>query len=222
MNLLKLWMIAIVVLIFALGSGLIKKGLTMQTLDRYAKQSVGRCMQGAGYSHIYDMNLLIGDEQEITPEYEQLMSCWSVAANTKRFDRLHLIDPVAERSEQRIRGIKHWKCVEREGYELLTKIPLNGRDGYPLQIAAGNFRVGSSDRALNDFYATAAKCSGDKLETYKWSNGTFSRDPADGTTRCMQHSHGGSGEHGHGCYWLSSTKSGAALKGHRTMSKEVQ
>jgi hypothetical protein len=62
-------------------------------------------------------------------------------------------------------------------------VPLNRPGGYPLQLAAGNFRVGSSKRALERFYRAAARCSGDPLDMYRWSDGTFSPDRADGRAK---------------------------------------
>jgi hypothetical protein len=125
--------------------------------------------------------------------------CWSATANDPRFARLRLVDPLAVERQLRAAGFKAWRCTERAGYERTSAIPLSGPGGYPLQLAAGNFRVGPTDGELERFYRVAARCSRKPLSSFRWSDGRFSRDPADGTTRCVRHDHGGL-LHGHACF----------------------
>ena len=122
-------------------------------------------------------------DQVWSPRDRALERCWSGAAKDPQFQRLALVDPIAEAKKLRDEGFKAWRCAERSGYVRTSKIPLSGPSGYPLQLAAGNFRVGSSHRDLERFYRAAAKCSGDSIDAYRWSDGTFNPDPADGK-RC--------------------------------------
>jgi hypothetical protein len=187
------------VIAVALAVGVLRPGLTSATLQRHAQQSVVRCMHEAGFDQNRGPTDSLSIEQASSPRDQALERCWSNAANDPKFQTLALTDPVAYGKLRRDEGFKAWRCAERSGYVRTSEIPLSAPDGYPLQLAAGNFRVGSSDRDLERFYRAAAKCSGDSIAAYRWSNGTFSPDPADGT-HCIHHDHHGSGRHAHGCF----------------------
>jgi hypothetical protein len=174
----------------ALAVGLLRPGLTQATLQAHAERSVARCMQQDGFGR--DRTLAI--EQELSPRDRALERCWSDAAHDPQFERLALTDPIATRTRWRVQGFRTWRCVERAGYVRATDIPLSGPGGHPLQVAAGNFRVGSSDRAIEHFYRAAASCSGESVEAYRLPDGSFSTKPSDGRT-CIRHEH-----HAHGCY----------------------
>jgi hypothetical protein len=191
--LLNIIFITCAVIALALAVGVLRPGLTPATLQSHAQRSVVRCMQEAGFRQTG--SLTIG--QAVSPRDRALQRCWSDAANDPQFKRLALANPIAEARRRLDAGFRAWQCVERSGYVRATKIPLSGPGGYPLQLAAGNFRVGSSDRDLERFYRAAAKCSGESLDAYRWTDGTFSPDPADGA-RCIHHDN-----HAHGCYGLA-------------------
>jgi hypothetical protein len=184
----------------ALACGLLRPGLTLATLQRHAERSVLECMHESGFGSDHALVSSPAEEQTQSRHHRALERCWSHAANDDRFERLALTDPIALRKQLREDGFKAWRCAERAGYTRTTPIPLSGSGGYPLQLAAGNFRVGPSERDLERFYRVAATCSGDPLTAFRWSDGTFSRDPADGVSRCTHHEHHGSGLHAHGCY----------------------
>jgi hypothetical protein len=183
------------VIALALAVGVLRPGLSSATLQRHAERSVAGCMAHAGFDPAGPLTT----ELAWSPRDRALQRCWSHAAKDPRFERLALVDPVADAQKRRAEGFAAWRCAERSGYVRTTRIPLSGPDGYPLQLAAGNFRVGSSERDLERFYRAAAKCTGESIEAYRWSDGRFSPDPADGK-RCLRHAHKGSGKHAHGCY----------------------
>jgi hypothetical protein len=178
------------VIALALATGLLQPGLTHATLQSHAQRSIASCMRTAGFDP--DPAAKGSDARD-----RALERCWSAAANDPRFERLALLDPLALIRRLRDEGFRAWRCAERSGWTRTSRIPLNAPGGYPLQLAAGNFRVGSSE--LERFYRDAARCSGDSLDMYRWSDGSFSTDPADGA-RCVRHRHGGGGTHAHGCY----------------------
>ena len=183
------------VIALALAVGVLRPGLSSATLQRHAERSVAQCLHDAGFAKTGSLTL----DQVWSPRDRALERCWSGAAKDPQFQRLALVDPIAEANKLRDEGFKAWRCAERSGYVRTSKIPLSGPNGYPLQLAAGNFRVGSSPRDLERFYRAAAKCSGDSIDAYRWSDGTFNPDPADGK-RCLRHAHHGSIRHTHGCY----------------------
>jgi hypothetical protein len=199
MRVLLIIMISCGVIAIALALGVLRPGLTSATLQRHAQGSVMRCMHDAGFDqdHALPGSLTVG--QALSPRDRALERCWSDAAKDPEFQRLALIDPVAFETQRRDEGFNAWRCVERSGYVRTTAIPLSGPDGYPLQLAAGNFDVGPSVRDVERFYRAAANCSGDPIDEYRAPDGAFSPGPADGT-RCIHHEHGGSGRHAHGCY----------------------
>ena len=178
------------VIALALATGLLRPGLTPATLQSHAQRSIDRCMHEAGFDP--DPASKGTDARD-----RALERCWSDAANDPRFERLALLDPIALERRLRVEGFRAWRCAELSGWRRTSRIPLNRPGGYPLQLAAGNFRVGSSE--LERFYRDAARCSGDPIDMYRWSDGTFSADPADGT-RCIRHAHDGGETHAHGCY----------------------
>jgi hypothetical protein len=183
----------------AFTTGLLRTGTTLAALEKQAEHQVAGCVHQAGIRRI-------GNDGA---SQRALNRCWSAASRDARFARLRIADPVAYEHRLRTRRFAAWSCVERSGYRRTSGIPLSGPGGYPLQIAAGNFRVGPSDAALERFYRVAARCSGEPLATFRWSDGTFSRDPADGTTTCLHHRHGGSALHEHGCFVADSPSPGA-------------
>jgi hypothetical protein len=183
------------VLALAFMTGLLRPGLTPATLMSHAQRSVEGCMQTAGFSPDSQPS----GSSPTSARNHALKRCWSDAARDPRYERLALDDPIAVDARLRDEGFKTWRCAERAGYVRTTTIPLNEPGGYPLMLAAGNFRVGSGERALERFYRAAAKCSGDSLEMYRWSNGRFSPDPSDGT-HCIRHRDRGGELHSHGCY----------------------
>jgi hypothetical protein len=190
------------VIVFAMAVGVLRHGLTTPRLERRAERSVARCMHEAGFGHVKDLSTSHAEEQARSSQTLALERCWSIAAKDEQFARLGLTDPIAYNKQLREKGLKDWRCVEKS-YVRATRIPLSGPGGYPLQLAAGNFRVGSSERDLERFYSVAADCSGAPIESYRWSDGTFSPDPADGVSHCIRHQHHGSGLHSHGCYGLA-------------------
>lgn len=187
------------VLAAALLTGVVRSGATVAALEQQAERQVAGCVHQAGVKRI-------GNDGA---SQRALNRCWSAASRDARFARLRIADPVAYERRLRVRRFAAWSCVERTGYRRISGIPLSGPGGYPLQIAAGNFRVGPSDRALERFYRVAARCSGEPLATFRWSDGTFSRDPADGTITCLHHRHGGSAVHEHGCFVADPPSTGA-------------
>jgi hypothetical protein len=184
-------MFSAVAVAVALAVGLLQPGLTSATLQRHAEERIARCMHDAGFAY--------ADLQTRPAGQRALEGCWSAAARDPRFERLGLVDPVALTKQSRTKGFAAWRCVERAGYVRTTGIPLSDPGRYPLRLAAGNFRVGATDRDLERFYRAAAECSGEALATFRWSDGTFSREPADGTTRCIHHRDGNGPMHSHGC-----------------------
>jgi hypothetical protein len=109
------------------------------------------------------------------------------------------LEPAAFEARLRADGFAAWACVEQAGYVRTTGIPLNEAGGYPLRVAAGNFRVGASEAALLRFYRVAARCSDTPVDDFRRSDGAFPRDAADGSTRCLHHRHGTGAVHEHGC-----------------------
>jgi hypothetical protein len=175
----------------ALAVGLLRPGLTLATLQRHAEEGIARCVHDAGFADAAAQARPAGQRA--------LEGCWSAAARNPRFERLGLVDPIAYTKQARIKGFAAWRCVERAGYVRTTGIPLSDPGAYPLRVAAGNFRVGPTDADLARFYRAAAQCTGEALATFRWSDGTFSREPADGTTRCIHHRDGNGPMHSHGC-----------------------
>jgi hypothetical protein len=194
-SILTIFTTACAILALALVTGLLRPGLTPATLMSHAQRSVDGCMQMAGFAARSSSTTIA---QAFTRE-RALKRCWSRAANDPRYARLGLRDPIVADAQLRADGFRIWRCAERSGYVRTTRIPLSGPGGYPLMLAAGNFRVGASEPALERFYRAAAKCSGDSIEMYRWSNGRFSPDPSDGT-HCVRHTHRGGEPHAHGCY----------------------
>jgi len=188
------------VIALALAAGLLRPGLTPATLQSHAQRSVDRCMQEAGLSQDRRLPGSLVSAQASSRDHA-LKRCWSDAANNSRFQRLGLRDPIVAERQLRDEGFRVWRCAERSGYVRTSQIPLSGPGGYPLQLAAGNFRVGSSDRELTRFYRAAAKCSGESIEVYRWSNGAFSPEPANGARCARRNGRGrGRGQLAHGCY----------------------
>jgi hypothetical protein len=183
----------------ALAVGVLRHGLTSATLQVHAERTVVGCMHKAGFDQDPAQLVSVTPEQAWSPRDRALERCWSDVANDPRFERLSLTDPIAYRKQRRAQGFRAWSCAERSGYRRTTEIPLSGPGGYPLQLAAGNFRVGSSDLDVERFYRVAARCSNETIEAFRWSDGEFSREPADGA-RCLRHDHNGSSRHAHGCY----------------------
>ena len=199
MRLLLIIFITCGVLAVAIAVGLLRPGLTTATLQSHARESVVRCLHDAGFGQDRTLANSLSVEEAWSPRTRALERCWSDAAKNPQFRRLGLTDPIAAAKKRRGEGFRAWRCAERAGYVRTTKIPLNAPGGYPLQLAAGNFRVGAGKRELERFYRAAARCSGESIEAYRWSDGTFSPDPADGK-HCIHHNHHGSGKHAHGCY----------------------
>ena len=129
------------VIALALAVGVLRPGLSSATLQRHAERSVAGCMAHAGFDPAGPLTI----ELAWSPRDRALQRCWSHAAKDPRFERLALVDPIADAKKRRAEGFEAWRCAERSGYVRTTRIPLSGPDGYPLQLAAGNFRVGSSD-----------------------------------------------------------------------------
>jgi hypothetical protein len=207
MRLRLLFGLTTVALAAAFLTGLLRSGATLAALEQQAEREVAGCVHHAGVRRI-------GNDGA---SQRALNRCWSAASRDARFARLRISDPIAYERRLRTRRFAAWSCVERAGYRRTSGIPLSGPGGYPLQIAAGNFRLGPSDRALERFYRVAARCSGEPLATFRWSDGTFSREPADGTTKCLHHRHGGSAVHEHGCFVADPPSSGVAV--HRVRGR---
>jgi hypothetical protein len=189
------------VLALALAAGLLRPGLTPATLQSQAQRSVDRCMQQAGHGQDRRLPGALTTEQASSRD-RALQRCWSDAANEPRFHPLGLTDPIAAERQLRDEGFRVWRCAERSGYVRTTGIPLSGPAGYPLQLAAGNFRVGSSKRDLVRFYRAAAKCSGESIEAYRWSNGRFSPESANGE-HCMRHNRPRRVQQAGACYFAA-------------------
>jgi hypothetical protein len=191
-SLLNLIIVACGAIALALAVGLLRPGLSSATLQSHAQQSIARCMHQAGFQLDGPPELVV--EQASSPRDRALERCWSNAATDPRFKRLAMTDPIGNRKRWRAEGFRVWRCVERSGYVRTTDVQLSGPGGWPLQVAAGNFRVGRGERELARFYRAAAKCSREPIDAYRLPNGKFSPEPTDGA-RCIRHQN-----HSHGCY----------------------
>ena len=177
----------------ALATGLLRPGLTPAALQGHAQRSIAGCMHHAGFNLDPGRAITLA-EPALSPRDRALERCVSDTSRDPQFKRLELPDPIANKQRWRAVNFETWRCAERSGYVRTTDIPLSGPDGYPLQLAAANFRVGPTARDLERFYRVAAKCSGESVDDYRRPDGSLSRKPSDGGV-CVRTDH-----HSHGCY----------------------
>lgn len=193
---------AVTLMALALGTGIVQKADSLRSLEMAAEGSVARCMASHGLQDVSAVDATFSEIQRRTRAVRTLDSCWRAVAHDKRFARLGTVDPVLMANDLRRKGVGAWTCMSRSSWKRTTAIPLSGQNGYPLQIAAGNFSLTKAPGEIDRFYKDAARCSNEPVSAFRWSNGRFSTEPADGTDTCMRHTHRGSGDHAHGCFWL--------------------
>jgi len=129
--------------------------------------------------------------------------CWATVRGDERFAGLGITLPSEQYRQVIEEEFAAWACIENSGYDRITPIPLSSEAGYPMSPLAGHFDVADGDDALYAYYETAATCTGRSVEAFQSIDGELTRDLADGT-ECVEHEHGDTDNHSHGCFSTNS------------------
>ena len=160
--------------------------------------AVDQCLDSAGL-HFPDDGLSLADVAAGETTAVAVDDCMvKVAASDQQFASLGIRSASEQLQELKDVGFAWWRCVENNGYQRTTAIPLSGPDGYPLRVTAGHFDVAGGEQELAEFYDVAATCGDRSVDSLRDSNGDLSRLKADGDV-CVKHEHD-EWEHSHGCF----------------------
>ena len=177
------------------GGRVLRPGFSSATLQRHAERSVAGCLVHAGF----DPAVSLTTELAWSPRDRALQRCWSRAAKDPRFERLALVDPIADREEApggRVRGLAVRRAVgRRAGHD---QDPAQ-RAGWLSAAAGGRQLPGRIERARPRALLSRRGQVHRRIDRGLPMVGRDVSPDPDGKS-CLSHAHEGSGEHAHGCY----------------------
>lgn len=156
-----------------------------------------QCVEDRGFEYpasgYYDTPDLLSDNPNVLAFDE----CWAELSASPKYLELGLQPPTEFLASTRSEQFSWWKCIEENGYERVTVIPLNAEGGWPLSPSAANFNVSNDQDAMATFYELAAKCGDTQVDQFIDEDGSYWY--GEGVGECQIHEHDGEPEHGHDC-----------------------